>query len=126
LEPKIGRNVKAHIDEIVVKSKKQGDLLDDLKEIFNNLCRYKMMLDPKSVFSVCHQRNYLAIWSHPGELMRTQKGGSHRTIATTSDPKGIPEAGRHDGSTQLIHIQVGRMWYAILQATMQSRWIPVG
>jgi hypothetical protein len=25
------------------------------------------------------------------------------------------EAGRHDGSLQLIHIQAGRTWYTILQ-----------
>jgi hypothetical protein len=31
----------------VVKSKKHGDLLDDLKETFDNLCKYKMMLNPK-------------------------------------------------------------------------------
>jgi hypothetical protein len=57
LEPQIGRNVKAYIDDIVVKLKKRGDLLDDLKEIFNNLHKYKMMLNPKiCVFSVSSGR----------------------------------------------------------------------
>jgi hypothetical protein len=37
----------------VVKSKKCEDLLDDLKETFNNLRKYKMMLNPKKcVFGV--------------------------------------------------------------------------
>jgi hypothetical protein len=31
LEPQIGRNVKAYIGDVVVKSKKHGDLFDDLK-----------------------------------------------------------------------------------------------
>jgi hypothetical protein len=53
LEPQIRRNVKAYIDDVVVKSKKQGDLLDDLKETFNNLCKYKMILNPKKcVFGI--------------------------------------------------------------------------
>jgi hypothetical protein len=53
LEPQFGRNVEAYIDDIVVKSKKQGDLLDNLKEIFNNLHKYKMMLNAKKcVFGV--------------------------------------------------------------------------
>jgi hypothetical protein len=53
LENQIGRNVEAYIDDIVVKSKKHGDLLDDLKETFNNLRKYKMMLNPKKcVFDV--------------------------------------------------------------------------
>jgi hypothetical protein len=32
LEPQIGRNVEAYIDDLVVKSKKRGDLLDDLRQ----------------------------------------------------------------------------------------------
>jgi hypothetical protein len=47
LENHIGRNAEAYIDDIVVKSKKYGDLLDDLKETFDNLRKYKMMLNPK-------------------------------------------------------------------------------
>jgi hypothetical protein len=50
LEGQIGRNVKAYIDDIVVKSKKCGDLLDDLKETFDNLRKFKMMLNPKKSF----------------------------------------------------------------------------
>jgi hypothetical protein len=47
LEPQIGRHIKAYIDNVVVKSKKRGDLLNDLKETFNNLHKYKMMLNSK-------------------------------------------------------------------------------
>jgi hypothetical protein len=53
LEPQIGRNIEAYIDDIVVKLKKHGDLLDDLKETFANLCRYKMMLNPKKICVRC-------------------------------------------------------------------------
>jgi hypothetical protein len=53
LEGQIGRNVEAYIDDIVVKSKKCGDLLDGIKETFNNLHKFKMMLNPKKcVFGV--------------------------------------------------------------------------
>jgi hypothetical protein len=53
LEPQIGRNIEAYIDDVVVKSKKRGDLLDDLKETFDNLCKYNMILNPKKcVFGV--------------------------------------------------------------------------
>jgi hypothetical protein len=53
LENHIGRNIEAYIDDIVVKSENSGDLLDDLKETFDNLCKYKMMLNPKKcVFDV--------------------------------------------------------------------------
>jgi hypothetical protein len=53
LEGQIGRNVEAYIDDIVVKSEKRGDLLDDLNETFDNLRKFKMMLNPKKcVFDV--------------------------------------------------------------------------
>jgi hypothetical protein len=53
LENQIGRNIEDYIDDIVVKLKKCGDLLDDLKETLDNLRKYKMMLNPKKcVFGV--------------------------------------------------------------------------
>jgi hypothetical protein len=53
LENQIRRNVEAYIDDIVVKSKKCGGLVDDLKETFDNLHKYKMLLNPKKyVFGV--------------------------------------------------------------------------
>jgi hypothetical protein len=53
LENQIGRNVEAYIDDIVVKSQKREDLLNDHKETFDNLRKYKMMLNPKKcVFGV--------------------------------------------------------------------------
>jgi hypothetical protein len=53
LENQIGRNVEVYIDDIVVKLKRHGDLLDDLEETFDNLHKYKMMLNPKKcVFGV--------------------------------------------------------------------------
>ena len=38
--------MEAYIDDIVVKSKFRGDLIADLEETFNNLCKNKMMLNP--------------------------------------------------------------------------------
>jgi hypothetical protein len=53
LETQIGRKVEAYIDDVVVKSKRHGDLLDDLKETFDNLRKFKMMLNHKKcMFSV--------------------------------------------------------------------------
>jgi hypothetical protein len=49
---------------MVVKSKKCGDLLDGLKETFDNLCKYKMMLIPKKcVFDISSGKllNYMVL-----------------------------------------------------------------
>jgi hypothetical protein len=52
------------LDDVVVKLKKHGDLLNDLKETFNNLRKYKIMLNPKNVCSLYYQEICSAIWYH--------------------------------------------------------------
>jgi hypothetical protein len=53
LRGQIGRNVHAYVDDVVVKTKQSGMLLDDLKESFANLRRYRMKLNPeKCTFGV--------------------------------------------------------------------------
>ena len=53
LHTQIGRNVHAYVDDIVVKSREKETLIADLKETFDNLRVYKMMLNPdKCVFGV--------------------------------------------------------------------------
>ena len=49
----IGRNVKVYVDDMLVKSKKEEDHLDDLRETFNTLRQYNMKLNPsKCAFGV--------------------------------------------------------------------------
>ena len=53
LHDQIGRNVHAYVDDIVVKSREKETLISDLRETFDNLRVYKMMLNPaKCVFGV--------------------------------------------------------------------------
>jgi hypothetical protein len=53
LQEQIGRNVHAYVDDVVVKTKQSNTLLDDLKETFTNLRRYRMKLNPeKCTFGV--------------------------------------------------------------------------
>lgn len=53
LQGKIGRNVQAYVDDMVVKTLRKEDLLADLVETFANLRRFNMKLNPKKcVFGV--------------------------------------------------------------------------
>jgi hypothetical protein len=53
LRGQIGRNVHAYVDNVVVKTKQSGTLLDDLKETFANLRCYRMKLNlEKCTFGV--------------------------------------------------------------------------
>jgi hypothetical protein len=49
----IGQNVHAYMDDVVVKTKQSGTLLDDLWETFANVHHYHMKLNPeKCTFGV--------------------------------------------------------------------------
>ena len=49
----IERNFQVYIEDMLVKSRKEDDHLDDLREIFDTLCSYNMKLNPsKCAFRV--------------------------------------------------------------------------
>ena len=49
----IGRNVQVYVDDMLVKSRREEDHLEDLKETFNILRSYNMKLNPgKCAFGV--------------------------------------------------------------------------
>src|SRR3954462_9259537 len=53
LKEQIGRNVYAYVDDIAFMTRKGSDLIRDLRETFESLRKYKMMLNPlKCVFGV--------------------------------------------------------------------------
>jgi hypothetical protein len=102
---------QTYIDDVVVKSKKRGDLLNNLKETFDNHRKYKIMLNPK--------KYVLSVRLHGirlGDQRKSKESGGHRTIATTSNLKSNLEAVRCDGITQPVYIQIRRTWHAFLQA----------
>jgi hypothetical protein len=47
MHKQIGRNVHVYMDDMVVKTKQSGTLLDDLREMFANLRCYRMKLNPE-------------------------------------------------------------------------------
>ena len=54
---KIGRNVEVYVDDMLVKSNDKVEHLDNLKETFDTLCKYKMKLNPsKCVFAVSSRK----------------------------------------------------------------------
>jgi hypothetical protein len=47
LKEQIGHNIEVYVDDIIIKSSKADSLLKDLREIFANLARYNIKLNPK-------------------------------------------------------------------------------
>ena len=67
LKEQIGRNVHAYVNDIAVMTHKGFDLISDLRETFDNLWKYKMMLNTlKCVFGVPAGKLLGFIVSHRG------------------------------------------------------------
>jgi signal-transduction protein with cAMP-binding, CBS, and nucleotidyltransferase domain len=49
LHAQIGRNTKAYVDDIVIKSSKARNLIQDLTEAFNKLQKFKIKLNLENV-----------------------------------------------------------------------------
>jgi hypothetical protein len=45
LRSQIGRNIQVYIDDVVIITRKEESLINDLKETFDNLDRYKLKLN---------------------------------------------------------------------------------
>ncbi|KAL0379320.1 UNVERIFIED_CONTAM: hypothetical protein Sradi_3237500 [Sesamum radiatum] len=53
VRPQIGRNVEVYVDDMLVKSKKAEEHVEDLEETFSVLRKYKLKLNPaKCAFRV--------------------------------------------------------------------------
>jgi hypothetical protein len=46
LRSQIGRHIQVYIDDVVITTRKEEALFNDLKETFDNLIRYKLKLNP--------------------------------------------------------------------------------
>ena len=55
----IGRNVEVYVDDMLVNSNHEANHLDDLRETFDTLCKYKMKLNPTKCVFVVSLRKFL-------------------------------------------------------------------
>ena len=67
LGDQIGENVEAYVDDVVVKTKNPDTLIEDLKQTFENLKRWRWKLNPnKCVFRVFSGQLLGFLVSHHG------------------------------------------------------------
>ena len=85
----IGRNVQFYVDDMLVKSRREDDHLEDLRETFNTLHSYNMKLNPgKCAFGVIVRKFLGFIASQRGIEANLDK---IRAIVEMAPPKNIKE-----------------------------------
>ena len=95
------------MDDIVVKSRKEETLIDDLKETFDNLRVYKMMLNPaKCVFGVPAGKLLGFLVSNRGIEANPEK---IKAITSLTKPKCINDVQRLAGRIAALSRFISRL-----------------
>ena len=85
----IGRNVEVYVNDMLIKSKKEKDHLDNLRETFNTLRQYSMKLNPsKCAFGVSSRKFLWFMVSQRGIYANPEKV---RSILEMSSLKSVKE-----------------------------------
>jgi hypothetical protein len=87
LASQIGKNVEAYVDDVVVKTTVEDQLITDLAETFTNLREFQWKLNPtKCVFSVPSGLLLGFMVGHRGIEANTAKVDAIRKMAKLSHP----------------------------------------
>ena len=91
----IGRNVEVYVDDMLVKSLREDEHLNDLQESFDTLQAYNMKLNPnKCVFGVIAGKFLGFMVSQRGNRSQPRESMSYNGFSPTEDGKGGAEPKR--------------------------------
>ena len=102
----IGRNVQVYMDDMLVKSIREDDHLDDLKETFDTLCSYNMKLNLKKCSFGVTARKFLGfLVSQRGIEVNPDK---IKAIMELTLPKNVKEVQSLNGKIAALNKFVSR------------------
>ena len=97
----IGRNVQVYLNDMLVKSRREEDHLEDLRETFNTLCYYNMKLNPrKCAFGVTAGKFLGFMVSQRGIEANPDK---IRAIMEMTPPRNVKEVQSLNGKVAVLN-----------------------
>ena len=104
--PQIGRNVQIYVDDMLVKSRREEDHLEDLRETFDTLRSYTIKLNPgKCTFGVTAGKFLGFMVSQRGIEANLDK---IRAIMEKTPPKNVKEVQSLNGKVAALNRFVSR------------------
>ncbi|GJW60922.1 hypothetical protein Tco_0110257, partial [Tanacetum coccineum] len=85
----LGRNLEAYVDDIVIKSKTEHEMIMDIAETFNNLRRINMKLNPKKYSFGIEEGKFLVYMVTSKGIRETPK--KTKVVADMQSPKTLKE-----------------------------------
>ena len=102
----IGRNIQVYVDDMLVKSRREDDHLDDIRETFDTLCSYNIKLNSsKCVFEVTTGKHLGFIMSQRGIEVNPDK---IRAIIEMAPPRNVKEVQSINGKVAALNRFVSR------------------
>ena len=99
--PQIGRNVQVYVDDMLVKSQREEDLLEDHRETFDTLRSYNMKLNPgKWAFGVTAGKFLGFMVSQRGIVANLDK---IQAIMDMTSPRNVKEVQSLDGKVAALN-----------------------
>nr|AAW56896.1 putative polyprotein [Oryza sativa Japonica Group] len=118
----LGNNVEAYVDDIVVKTKTSDSLIDDLREMFDNLRRYRLMLNPeKCTFGVPLGKLLGFLVSGRGIEANPEKIRAIENMKSPTRLKEVQKANRMHGGTKQMGKR-GQPFFALLKKQDKFVW----
>ena len=115
------RNVKAYVDDVVVKTKTQDQLITDLEETFNSLRKFRWKLNPtKCVFGVPSGKLLGFIVSNRGIEANPEKINAIMAMDAPATIKDVQKL-IGCGSLESILVQAWRTGITLLQTPKATR-----
>jgi hypothetical protein len=125
LGSQIGKNVEAYVDDVVVKTTIEDNLIIDLVETFANLRVYRWKLNPeKCVFGVPSGKLLGFMVSHRGIEANPTKVDAIRRVNRPTE-KRRHEAYYNDGGPRSLYQQTWRERPTLLKAPQKVQQVPV-
>ena len=128
LHEQIGKNVQVYVDDIVIKKKESRTLIDDLRETFANLRRFRIKLNPaKCTFGVPAGKLLGFLVSSRGIEANPKK---IRAIESMKLPETIRDVQKFTGCLVSLSRFVSRLrekampLYQLMKKSEAFRWSP--
>ncbi|KAK9050039.1 hypothetical protein SSX86_030992 [Deinandra increscens subsp. villosa] len=100
-QAQVGRNLEAYVDDVVIKSCEEKDMIEDIEETFGNLRRINMKLNPKKCSFAMEEGKFLGvlvnnngIQAHPGKV---------KAVLEMSPPKTLKDIQTLNGRLVALH-----------------------
>nr|GEW80326.1 reverse transcriptase domain-containing protein [Tanacetum cinerariifolium] len=88
-EGQVGRNIEVYVDDLVVKSHTEAEMVRDIEETFLTLRKVNMKLNPKKMLIWDSRKSIPRLYNHPrGDKALPRQISSSAAITITADNQG--------------------------------------